>query len=242
MTTNVTFSATSMLFFCDFNRGTGAWPQTAQSEILPSASLVTASIQGNNASQFGAFWLTAYTPVTSWVWLHPPSGGELPSGAPVRVGSAPRQTTTYVVSGTSNGAQPLSVNQGGYLEVSVSPNPVVNGSDSSPIRFPTLNMPRSPNNRFTASIVINGTDASGTNWSPIQISLVLNAVAADGIVGWHLPSMPSGGLASGNQNFLAGESSIGILWAASTSLWPADPTDYPIQHRLVSPPSGLNRV
>jgi hypothetical protein len=230
-------------FFCDFAAGTAAWPQTAQSSILPSASLVTASIWGSNASQFGTLLLTAYAPVISWTWPQPPLGGELPPGAPIRVGGPPRKTTTYVVSGTSNGgSQPLSINQGGYLEVSVIPNPVVNGSDGSPIRFPPGNLPWSPNNRFTASVVINGTDASGANWSsnPIQISLVLNAVQISGTVGWNssLPSslikVPMGG----NQNFLAGEGSIGILWAGEASLWPADPADYPIRHTLASPGFG----
>jgi hypothetical protein len=230
---NVTFTGAPMLFFSAYSVDTSSgvptappWGQTAQSSIISSASLVTASIHGSNASQFGVPMLTAWTPVT--VFMPPPPGGELPVGGLGHIGTGHIGTghigTAYHISGTSNGLIPLSINKGGYLTISVNPNPVVNGSDGNPIAFPPSN------NRFVAALVVNGTYVLGRNWNSIVINLVLNAVQIQGSVAWDIPSTS---LVPPPAMFVAGQSlPTGINWSGWSTLWPTELEDYPIQHML----------
>jgi hypothetical protein len=236
MATYVTFSGWPMSFFCGFPGGTAPWAQSAKSSIIPLASVVTASIQGSNATQFGTLSLRAWTPVT--VFTPPPSSGELPVGAGSLLVGGVHKSTGYVISARSGGSTPISINKGGYLEIWVSPNPVVLGSDGRQIVFPPWGPGRLPNNRFVASVVVNGAYVSGTNWTPnpIQIDLVLNAVQiAQTSLFWSPPGLvPKASTVA----FIAGQGSMTIAWIGSASLWPDDPADYPIQHSLVVPGFG----
>ncbi len=245
-----------MYFFCEPDSAP-SWAETTSSSNVPAqAQNVQASIEGANASQFTGLQLTAWKPVTYSV--PPPPPGPTPAVAQqslmlnptmvlrrqspskpstIRVGSGLQTGITYVVSGQSDGSAPgLTIEKGGYLEISVQAQPVGStGTDGQPFNM------MDPNNRFTANVLVTGKYTGATDsWNPIILSSVLYVVQIDdgpnifGFTGPGVAVYPAQGepATTYEVGFVAGSTQLTIEWQGNARLWPSDDDVYPIEHVL----------
>ena len=210
---------------------------TTQSAILSEAVAVTASLAGGMVGPFGNLTLYAF----SRVWVRNPP---LPPGPNPEVTQSGRRPTSpmgapthvppiggqwvYQITGTWRpGDAPLPVAAGGFFEVSVTASTPPNGNNGLPYN--------NGNNRFTASVVVEGPNLPTT-----EISLVLNVVNIDTSspsspsVGW----MSAGGQLGTHGDFeAAGQGFLNMAWQFQPSLLP-DPSDFPTPIDCILGPGG----